>query len=119
MELALAIAFGVCGRQRRYNAGAVLEWVIAFIYFFYVLSFFIDFLPAAGKKGGGRSRAAGMEVAEAGFGDGAHDGGQYFRGAPNGAAAAEGYPDRYGNGNGYTNGHHKNKKPDYPPPNHF
>ncbi|KAI9046542.1 hypothetical protein LZ554_009288 [Drepanopeziza brunnea f. sp. 'monogermtubi'] len=46
IEVALAIAFAVCSFKKRYNPGAVLEWVIAFVFTFYVLSFFIDLLPA-------------------------------------------------------------------------
>jgi hypothetical protein len=117
IELALAIAFGVCGRRKQYNAGAVLEWVIAFIFFSYVLSFFIDFMPAVRSKNR-QSRATEMDVAEMELGDGAANGRRYFRGAPTGATATE-YPDRYANAkaNGHTNGH--TKKPKYPPPNHF
>ncbi|KAL3489158.1 Frag1/DRAM/Sfk1 family-domain-containing protein [Aspergillus germanicus] len=48
VEIALAIAFGVCGwhRPHRRNAAAVLEWVIALVFTFYVLSFIIDLLPS-------------------------------------------------------------------------
>ncbi|EKD14136.1 uncharacterized protein L3040_007864 [Drepanopeziza brunnea f. sp. 'multigermtubi'] len=46
LEVALAVAFAVCSVKKRYNAGAVLEWIIAFVFTFYVLSFFIDLLPA-------------------------------------------------------------------------
>ncbi|KAL4808552.1 Frag1/DRAM/Sfk1 family-domain-containing protein [Aspergillus unguis] len=48
VEIALAIAFGVCGWRtpHRRNAAAVLEWVIAVVFTFYVLSFVIDLLPS-------------------------------------------------------------------------
>ncbi|KAH8646055.1 Frag1/DRAM/Sfk1 family-domain-containing protein [Tricladium varicosporioides] len=46
LEVALAIAFGVTGHAKHYNAAAVLEWTIAFVFTFYVFSFFIDLLPA-------------------------------------------------------------------------
>lgn len=46
VELALAIAFGVLSDKRNYNRAAIVEWVIALIYAFYVWSFAIDFLPA-------------------------------------------------------------------------
>ncbi|KAL2864577.1 Frag1/DRAM/Sfk1 family protein [Aspergillus lucknowensis] len=48
IEIALAIAFGICGwhRPQHRNAAAVLEWVIALVFTFYVLSFVIDLLPA-------------------------------------------------------------------------
>jgi len=50
VELALAIAFGVTSNKGHHNVAAVLEWIIALIYFFYVLSFFIDFMPAIRTK---------------------------------------------------------------------
>ncbi|KAE8152122.1 Frag1/DRAM/Sfk1 family-domain-containing protein [Aspergillus avenaceus] len=48
VEIALAIAFGVLGRKgpKTRNAAAVLEWVIALIFTFYVLSFVVDLLPS-------------------------------------------------------------------------
>ncbi|EAU31704.1 conserved hypothetical protein [Aspergillus terreus NIH2624] len=48
VEIALAIAFGVLGGKgaSKRNAAAVLEWVIALIFTFYVLSFVIDLLPS-------------------------------------------------------------------------
>ncbi|KAH7418018.1 Frag1/DRAM/Sfk1 family-domain-containing protein [Cadophora sp. MPI-SDFR-AT-0126] len=46
VELGLAIAFGALSRQKRYNSAAVCEWVISFIYTFYVWSYAIDFIPA-------------------------------------------------------------------------
>jgi hypothetical protein len=108
VELGLAIAFGVTQRQKKYNTAAVLEWVIAFIYFFYVLSFFIDFMPAIRSKHH-QSRETEMDVAEqggmSGMGDAAANGGQYFRG--NGYANGNGHAhtNGYTNGtNGYTNG---------------
>ncbi|KAJ5625984.1 hypothetical protein N7510_002293 [Penicillium lagena] len=49
IELALAIAFGLCMRssnQARKNPAAVLEWVIAFVFTGYILSFVLDLLPS-------------------------------------------------------------------------
>jgi hypothetical protein len=46
IEVVLAIAFGSCNFKEKYDAAAVLEWAIAFIFTFYVLSFFIDLIPA-------------------------------------------------------------------------
>ncbi|KAL4961444.1 Frag1/DRAM/Sfk1 family protein [Aspergillus stella-maris] len=48
VEIALAIGFGVCGWHQPHhrNAAAVLEWVIALVFTFYVLSFVIDLLPS-------------------------------------------------------------------------
>ena len=46
LEIVLAIAFGTCNFKEKYNAAAVLEWAIAFIFTFYVFSFFVDLIPA-------------------------------------------------------------------------
>ncbi|EAW11153.1 Frag1/DRAM/Sfk1 family protein [Aspergillus clavatus NRRL 1] len=48
IEIALAIAFGVCGRSGsgKKNVAAVLEWVIALVFTGYVLSFVVDLLPS-------------------------------------------------------------------------
>ncbi|KAF8476152.1 Frag1/DRAM/Sfk1 family-domain-containing protein [Kalaharituber pfeilii] len=46
-EGALSIAFIVCLLQKRHTAGAILEWVIAFIFTFYVLTFVFDLRPKA------------------------------------------------------------------------
>lgn len=49
VELALAIAFGVfLGRDP--NTAAVLEWIVAFIFSFYVFSFALDLWPAVHTK---------------------------------------------------------------------
>jgi len=45
VEIALAIVFGVCSYKAR-NVAAVVEWVIALIFTFWVLSFVLDLLPA-------------------------------------------------------------------------
>lgn len=52
IEVILAIAFGSCNFKKAYNAAAVLEWAIAFIFTFYVFSFFIDLIPAVHTKHG-------------------------------------------------------------------
>ena len=54
IEVALAIGFGSCNFKKAYNAAAVLEWAIAFIFTFYVLSFFVDLIPAVGTKHGAK-----------------------------------------------------------------
>ena len=46
IEIILGIAFGATQYTNYYNVSAVLEWIIALIYIFYVWSFIIDFLPA-------------------------------------------------------------------------
>jgi hypothetical protein len=114
LEICLVIAFGVCSKKHTYNVAAGLEWTISFIYCLYVLSFFIDFLPATSSKHH-RGYETEMQVAEEGgatrMGDGAADSGQYFRGnaAPVAAAPVNGYTNGHTNGytngtNGYTNG---------------
>ncbi|KAF2671210.1 hypothetical protein BT63DRAFT_385696 [Microthyrium microscopicum] len=50
IELGLAIAFGVLNVRQKWNNAAIVEWVIALVYSFYVLSFAIDFLPATKTK---------------------------------------------------------------------
>ncbi|KAJ5224123.1 hypothetical protein N7468_008665 [Penicillium chermesinum] len=49
IEIGLAIGFGVCHQSSNKslkNPGAILEWVIAFVFTGYILSFVIDLLPA-------------------------------------------------------------------------
>jgi hypothetical protein len=49
IEIALAIAFGICTKssdKSKKNTGAILEWVIAFVFTGYVLSFVVDLLPS-------------------------------------------------------------------------
>jgi len=113
LEIAMVIAFGVCSKMHKWNVAAVLEWTISFTYCFYVLSFFMDFLPVVRTKyhHNGLKDQTEMQAAEEGcgmrMGDGAADSGQYFRGAP---APVSGYANGtngYSNGtNGYTNSHH-------------
>lgn len=103
-EICLCIAFGVTQNQKKWNAAAVLEWTIAFVYFFYVLSYFIDFLPALRTKNH-RSGATEMDMArmEGGHnGDAAANGERYYRGQANGTT------------DGYTNGSGVNGE--YPKP---
>lgn len=50
VEVVLAIVFGVLNFRDVANAAAVLEWAIAFIFTFYVFSFFIDLVPAVHRK---------------------------------------------------------------------
>ncbi|OQE14222.1 hypothetical protein PENSTE_c037G09962 [Penicillium steckii] len=49
IEIGLAIGFGICmnsSNKAKKNPGAILEWVIAFVFTGYVLSFVIDLLPS-------------------------------------------------------------------------
>lgn len=123
LEIVLVIAFGLCSKYDKWNVAAILEWIISFVYCFYVLSFFMDFLPVI-RKGSLQSHQTEMQAAEEGgprtMGDGAAESGQYFRGneAPvsgHGNAYTNGATNGYSNGaangysngatNGYTNGH--------------
>ncbi|KAJ5364418.1 uncharacterized protein N7496_010131 [Penicillium cataractarum] len=49
IEIGLAIGFGICTKssdKSKKNVGAILEWVIAFVFTGYVLSFVVDLLPS-------------------------------------------------------------------------
>lgn len=108
VEVALAIAFGVTQRNRNYNVSGVLEWIIALIYFFYVFSFFIDFIPAVHTKHHQSKETSEMAMVNNAEG-GAHyandDAGKYGHNVP----VANGYANGtngYANGtNGYVNGY--------------
>ncbi|RYP61346.1 hypothetical protein DL769_007759 [Monosporascus sp. CRB-8-3] len=52
VELGLLVAFGVTMGYDLYDAAAILEWVIALIFSFYIFSFFVDLLPAIHTGGG-------------------------------------------------------------------
>ena len=71
VEIALAIVFGVCNRMAR-NVAAIVEWVIALIFTFWVLSFLIDLLPAMTRRrrGAGKGRYAPDNVEVEGSGPG-------------------------------------------------
>lgn len=49
-EVGLSIAFGVCLYKKYSKTGAILEWVIAFIFTLYVLTFVADLIPRARTK---------------------------------------------------------------------
>ncbi|KAI1489441.1 hypothetical protein F5X96DRAFT_641067 [Biscogniauxia mediterranea] len=55
IELLLAIAFVATNWGGLYNTAAILEWVIAFIFSFYVFSFIIDLWPAMATRAGSRA----------------------------------------------------------------
>ncbi|KAI8633088.1 hypothetical protein F5Y19DRAFT_287597 [Xylariaceae sp. FL1651] len=54
VELGLAIGFVVTNFRGDYDHAAILEWVIALIFTFYVVSFVIDLWPAVATRHGGR-----------------------------------------------------------------
>ena len=47
VELIFAIIFVATSFDSKKNIAAVFEWIVAFVFTFYVLTFFIDLLPAA------------------------------------------------------------------------
>ncbi|KAH8908461.1 hypothetical protein BR93DRAFT_925584 [Coniochaeta sp. PMI_546] len=112
VEVILAIAFAACNFKKASNAAAVLEWAVAFIFSFYVFSFYVDLFPAVRTRHTGQGfkshdpavrRAADQEMEEAGSDrhlngpiDHHHDG--YTTGGTNGHT--NGY-----HTNGYSNGH--------------
>ncbi|KAK3350847.1 Frag1/DRAM/Sfk1 [Neurospora tetraspora] len=79
VEIILAIAFASCNFTKHYNAAAVLEWTIAFIFSFYVFSFWIDLYPAVRTKGSGgyRGNNKGMNEHGKGFLGGCDDCGSF------------------------------------------
>jgi len=109
LEISLCIAFGVCSKMHIWDTAAILEWTISFLYCLYVLSFFIDFLPALRTKSF-QSQETELQMAEEGdrrgVGDGAAESGQYFRGNTQSAVPVSGYTNGHTNGfaNGHTNG---------------
>lgn len=50
VEIAVAIAFGVTQLYNHRNAAAILEWVLAFVFTFYVFTFVLDLAPAIRTK---------------------------------------------------------------------
>jgi hypothetical protein len=50
LEFGLCIAFGVFQRNKRHNVAAIIEWVIACVFSFYVFSFTVDLWPAVHTK---------------------------------------------------------------------
>ncbi|KAK7749739.1 hypothetical protein SLS53_000318 [Cytospora paraplurivora] len=53
VTIVLAIPFVILTKYGNYNPAAVLEWVIALVFSFYVFSFFVDLYPAVNTKNGG------------------------------------------------------------------
>ena len=46
VEIALAIVFASCAWGSHRNVAAVFEWIVAFVFTFYILSFLLDLLPS-------------------------------------------------------------------------
>jgi len=64
IEVILAVAFASCNWKNYYNAAAVLEWAVSFIFTFYIFSFFIDLIPAVHSKHSNRKFGRGMNETE-------------------------------------------------------
>lgn len=98
----------MCNFRAIDNAAAVLEWAVAFIFTFYVLSFFIDLLPAVHTKNyASRTTAMQMEAndAEAQGVDHSHNEAAYYgQGNSSQHAFANGYAMDGVNGGGHANG---------------
>lgn len=62
VTVALAIPFVVLTKYGFYNPAAVLEWVIALVFSFYVFSFYVDLYPAVYTKNGGNYRTKTWEA---------------------------------------------------------
>jgi len=100
VEFFLAIAFAACdfsnGTQ---NAAAILEWIVALIFTFWVLSFFIDLLPATHH----RHRRQDAQAAQVEMGNGyAANGGMTSHTST--ATTINGYPNETPVTNGHANG---------------
>lgn len=50
IEAALCIAFGACSRTKQHDAAAIIEWIIAVVFSFYIFSFTVDLWPAVHTK---------------------------------------------------------------------
>ncbi|KAI5862810.1 hypothetical protein GGS23DRAFT_68549 [Durotheca rogersii] len=56
VELALAVAFAVSNFRGHKDTAAALEWVVAFVFTFYVFSFVIDLYPAVATRNAANDR---------------------------------------------------------------
>ncbi|POR33341.1 Protein sfk1 [Tolypocladium paradoxum] len=66
VELVLAIVFTSTSFTKHTDVAAVFEWVVAFIFTFYILSFVIDLLPAIHTRDHGARFEKTRDVEEAG-----------------------------------------------------
>lgn len=97
VEVALAIVFAATTFSTKKNVAAVFEWTIAFIFTFYVLTFFVDLLPAA-RDTQMRTNVERFHMQDVENGNG------YFNGNGNGHVNGNGVLNGTGNG---ANGHYK------------
>ena len=75
MEICLAVIFIGTNFKNKPNVAAVFEWIIALVFTFYVLTFFIDLLPAFSDKQHVATEQDNMEEYRRTYGDGAGGGG--------------------------------------------
>ncbi|TKA76411.1 hypothetical protein B0A49_05398 [Cryomyces minteri] len=97
------LVFGVTQYKHIRNTSAILEWVIALVFTFYVLSFFVDFIPAVHTKHyTSRQTAAEVEMGTDGSAGGQTQSEYYSNGQP-----ATSTDSRYGltteSAHGYSN----------------
>lgn len=65
LEVLLSFAFGATMYGDKNSVAAVLEWLIAFVFTFYVLSFFFDLRPKARTKEDLKKETEGQQIREA------------------------------------------------------
>ena len=68
--LTVLSGFGLTIKNNKYDTAAIIEWVLALIYFFYLLSFVLDFLPAFRKP---MHRTFSRDEKSGGVGNDRHD----------------------------------------------
>jgi len=91
IEVVLSVAFGTTMAVHKANVAAVLEWLIAFLFTFYVLSFFYDLRPKARTKEEIQREAKG-EMRRISFDQGSNPY-QGYQGQANNALATKEIPD--------------------------
>ena len=96
VEVILAIVFAATSFDKEQNVAGVFEWIIALIFTFYVLTFFIDLLPAA-KSTQEHTNIERMHMREVENGTAMMDGAGYTNGTANDRANGT-------NGNAYAIG---------------
>lgn len=96
VEVILAIVFAATSFNKEQNVAGVFEWIVALFFTFYVLTFFIDLLPAARSKQE-HTNIERMYMREAENGTAMMDGAGYTNGTANDTANGT-------NGNAYAIG---------------
>ncbi|KAK8067190.1 frag1 dram sfk1 family protein [Apiospora hydei] len=65
VEFLLAVAFAATNFLKRYDDAAIIEWVVSFVFSFYVFSFFVDLWPARYTANGRGFKTTGMNASSA------------------------------------------------------